>query len=53
MCIERGAENKLHQWRFNLAGLADADGRQREVLIEAVPFRGHVLFLKSSESAYT
>ena len=50
MCIERGAENKLHQWRFNLA---DADGRQREVPIEAVPFRGHVLFLKSSESAYT
>ena len=52
MGVERGAVNKLHQWRFNLAGLAYADGRLREAPIEAVPFQGHVLLLKSSELAY-
>ena len=26
MSLKRGAENKSYQWRFNLAGLADAYG---------------------------
>ena len=52
MSLERGAENDLYQWRFNLAGLANAYGRLREAPIEAAPFQGLVLFLKGSESSY-
>ena len=52
MSLERGAENDLYQWRFNLAGLAEAYGRLREAPTEAAPFQGHTLFLKGSESAY-
>ena len=52
MSLERGPENDLYQWRFNLAGLADAYGRLREAPIEAAPFQGHALFLKGSESSY-
>ena len=52
MSLERGAENGLYQWRFNLAGLAEAYGRLREAPTEAAPFRGQTLFLKGSESAY-
>lgn len=52
MSLERGAESDVYQWRFNLAGLADAYGRLREAPAESPPFQGHVLFLKGSESAY-
>ena len=52
MSLERGAENDLYQWRFNLAGLAEAYSRLREAPTEAAPFQGQTLFLKGSESAY-
>ena len=52
MSLERGAERGVYQWRFNLAGLAEAYGRLREAPTEAAPFQGHTLFLKGSESAY-
>jgi esterase len=52
MSLERGAGHEVYQWRFNLAGLADAYGRLREAPSEAGPFRGPTLFLKGSESAY-
>ena len=52
MSLERGAESGVYQWRFNLAGLAEAYGRLREAPTEAAPFQGHTLFLKGSESAY-
>ena len=52
MSLARGAERGIYQWRFNLAGLADAYGRLREAPSEAVPFQGRTLFLKGSESAY-
>ena len=51
MSLERGAGHEVYQWRFNLAGLADAYGRLREAPSEAGPFRGPTLFLKGSESA--
>ena len=52
MSLERGAESDFYQWRFNLAGLAEAYGRLREAPTDAAPFQGHALFLKGSESAY-
>ena len=52
MSLEREAEGGVHQWRFNLAGLADGYGRLREAPSEAAPFQGQTLFLKGSESAY-
>ena len=52
MSLERGAGHEVYQWRFNLAGLADAYGRLREAPTEAGPFQGSTLFLKGSESAY-
>ncbi len=52
MSLARGAESGAYQWRFNLAGLADAYGRLREAPSEAAPFQGRTLFLKGSESAY-
>jgi len=52
MSLERGAESDVYQWRFNLAGLAEAYGRLREAPTEAAPFQGQTLFLKGSESAY-
>ena len=52
MSLARGAERGVYQWRFNLAGLADAYGRLREAPSEAAPFQGRTLFLKGSESAY-
>jgi len=52
MSLERGAESDFYQWRFNLAGLAEAYGRLREAPTEAAPFQGQTLFLKGSESAY-
>ena len=52
MSLERGAGHEVYQWRFNLAGLADAYGKLREAPSEAGPFRGPTLFLKGSESAY-
>ena len=52
MSLARGAEHGVYQWRFNLAGLADAYGRLREAPSEAAPFQGRTLFLKGSESAY-
>lgn len=52
MSLERGTENEVYQWRLNFGGLADAYGRMREAPIEAAPFKGHVLFLKGSESEY-
>ena len=53
MSLERGADGEAYQWRFNLAGLADAYGRLREApSSEAAPFQGRTLFLKGSESAY-
>lgn len=52
MSLERDAGHEVYQWRFNLAGLADAYGRLREAPSEAGPFLGPTLFLKGSESAY-
>ena len=52
MSLERGAGHEVYQWRFNLAGLAEAYGRLREAPTEAGPFQGPTLFLKGSESAY-
>ena len=52
MSLERDAESEAYQWRFNLAGLAEAYGRLREAPSEVGPFRGQTLFLKGSESAY-
>ena len=52
MGLERDAAREVYQWRFNLAGLADAYGRLREAPSEAGPFQGPTLFLKGSESAY-
>jgi len=52
MSLARGAENDVYQWRFNLAGLADAYGRLCEAPSEAPPFQGRTLFLRGSESAY-
>ena len=52
MSLARGAERGAYQWRFNLAGLADACGRLHEAPSEAAPFQGRTLFLKGSESAY-
>ena len=52
MSLERAAENGVYQWRFNLASLAEAYGRLREAPTEAAPFKGHVLIVKGSESAY-
>ena len=52
MSLERGAESEVYQWRFNLAGLADAYDRLREAPSEAGPFQGQTLFLKGSESTY-
>lgn len=52
MSLERGAENEVYQWRFNLEGLADAYDRLREAPADEGPFQGQTLFLKGSESAY-
>ena len=52
MSLERDAGHEVYQWRFNLAGLADAYGRLREAPSDAGPFLGPTLFLKGSESAY-
>ena len=52
MSLERGATNEAYQWRFNLADLVSAHGQLREASTESVPFKGHTLFLKASESAY-
>ena len=52
MSLERSTESDVYEWRFNLAGLADAYGRLREAPSEERPFQGPTLFLKGSESAY-
>ena len=51
MSLERGGTNEAYQWRCNLTGLVSAHGQLREAPTESVPFKGHMLVLKASESA--